>query len=307
METEVLDQTVLALLFASDEPLSAKKISGIIDGAETNDIRESIKRITERLGEDFPSLVLESVAGGWQLSTNPQFADFIARLYSSKRKQRLSKAALETLAIIAYKQPVTRADIENIRGVGCGGVVTTLMERTLIRIVGKARVLGAPFLYGTTPEFLEYLGINSVKDLPSMEELEQLLETEESNQAAAEEAASEDNEVAAEDNEVAAEDNEVAAEDNEVAAEDSDVAAENMRFDDPEPTAGDDGAGKVESAPLTVDSGMVEGAAVITPQPEQTGADTEPNEEEDLETDSQEQDGASVEKTDASDKAHPDR
>ena len=293
METEVLDQTVLALLFASDEPLSAKKISGIIDGAETNDIRESIKRITERLGEDFPSLVLESVAGGWQLSTNPQFADFIARLYSSKRKQRLSKAALETLAIIAYKQPVTRADIENIRGVGCGGVVTTLMERTLIRIVGKARVLGAPFLYGTTPEFLEYLGINSVKDLPSMEELEQLLETEESNQAAAEEAASEDNEVA--------------AEDNEVAAEDSDVAAENMRFDDPEPTAGDDGAGKVESAPLTVDSGMVEGAAVITPQPEQTGADTEPNEEEDLETDSQEQDGASVEKTDASDKAHPDR
>jgi hypothetical protein len=85
---------------------------------------------------------------------------------------------METLAIIAYRQPVTRADIESLRGVACGGVITTLMERSLIRIEGKARVLGSPFLYGTTQEFLEYLGLNNLKDLPSMEDLEALLERE---------------------------------------------------------------------------------------------------------------------------------
>ncbi len=188
MEPTHLDNVVLALLFASDEPLSARKLSAIVGDVDTSDIQASIERLSERIRMTSPCIVLESVAGGWQLSTNPEYADYIARLYSGRRKQRLSRAALETVAIIAYKQPVTRADIENIRGVSCGGVITTLMERTLIRIVGKARVLGAPFLYGTTQEFLEYLGINSVKDLPSMEDLEALLEREESMQATGESA-----------------------------------------------------------------------------------------------------------------------
>jgi segregation and condensation protein B len=183
MDDTHLDNVVLSLLFASDEPLSAKKISNILDDVDTGEIRRSMERLGGRIRTDTPSIVLEAVAGGWQLSTNPEYAEFIARLYSGRRKQRLSKAALETVAIIAYKQPVTRADIENIRGVSCGGVITTLMERSLIRIVGKAKVLGAPFLYGTTHEFLEYLGINSLKDLPSMEELETLLEQEEATQA----------------------------------------------------------------------------------------------------------------------------
>jgi segregation and condensation protein B len=182
MEQSHLDNIVIALLFASDEALSAKRISAILDDVETSDIRASIDRLTHRFSGDMPSILLESVAGGWQLSTNPDYADYVAKLYSGRRKQRLSKAALETVAIIAYKQPVTRADIETVRGVSCGGVVTTLMERTLIKIVGKAKVLGAPFLYGTTHEFLEYLGINSLKDLPSIEELEALLEHEESTQ-----------------------------------------------------------------------------------------------------------------------------
>jgi segregation and condensation protein B len=108
----------------------------------------------------------------------------VARLYRGRRKQRLSKASMETLAIIAYRQPVTRADVENLRGVACGGVITTLMERSLIRIEGKARVLGSPFLYGTTQEFLEYLGLNSLKDLPSMEDLEALLEREAASEPA---------------------------------------------------------------------------------------------------------------------------
>jgi segregation and condensation protein B len=184
MEPNHLDDIVLALMFASDEPLSARRLSAIVDDVDASEIRASIERLGDRIRVTSPCIKLESVAGGWQLSTSPEYAAYIARLYSGRRKQRLSKAALETLAIIAYKQPVTRADIENIRGVSCGGVITTLMERTLIRITGKARVLGAPFLYGTTQEFLEYLGVNSLKDLPSMEDLEALLEREESSQAA---------------------------------------------------------------------------------------------------------------------------
>ena len=173
-----LDRIILALLFASDEPLTPVRISQILEipGA---DVTRSIGRLSERLEAERFSAKLELVALGYQLATRPEFAKYIARLYSGKRKQRLSKAALETLAIIAYKQPITRAEIENIRGVSCGGVITTLMERSLIRISGKAKVLGAPFLYGTTQEFLEYLGLNSLKDLPDLEELEALLEKEE--------------------------------------------------------------------------------------------------------------------------------
>jgi segregation and condensation protein B len=107
----------------------------------------------------------------------------VSRLYQGRRRFRLSRAGLETLAIIAYKQPITRAEIESIRGVGAGSVIANLMERSLIEITGKAKVLGAPFLYGTTPSFLEYLGLNSLKDLPSMEDLEALLAREASDSA----------------------------------------------------------------------------------------------------------------------------
>lgn len=179
MEPLDLEKVVLALLFASDEPLSVKKVCSILDDVNAEDVRASMERLSDALRGAMPSIVLESVAGGWQLSTNPEYSEFVARLYSGRRKQRLSKAGLETLAIIAYKQPITRADIETVRGVSCGGVITTLMERALIRIVGKAKVLGSPFLYGTTQEFLEYLGVNSLKDLPTLEELETLLEKEE--------------------------------------------------------------------------------------------------------------------------------
>jgi segregation and condensation protein B len=179
MDNGNFDNIVLALLFSADEPLTVRKISSILEDAESSDIHESIARWQKKLDDESWSIVLERVAGGYQLSTRPEYAPFIARLYSGRRKLRLSKAALETMAIIAYKQPITRADIENVRGVGCGSVISNLMERSLIRITGKAKVLGAPFLYGTTQEFLEYLGLNALKDLPSLEELEALLEREE--------------------------------------------------------------------------------------------------------------------------------
>jgi len=178
MEQAYLDNIVLALLFASDEPLPVKRISTVLDELSLDEIRESISRLETGFGGEGSPIRIEQVAGGYQLCTSQRYADFVARLYRGRRKQRLSKASMETLAIIAYRQPVTRADIENLRGVACGGVITTLMERSLIRIEGKARVLGSPFLYGTTQEFLEYLGLNSLKDLPSMEDLEALLERE---------------------------------------------------------------------------------------------------------------------------------
>jgi segregation and condensation protein B len=174
-----LENIVLALLFSADEPLSLRKLSSLLEDAPTSEIKDAVERWQKRFDDEAWSIVLEKVAGGLQLSSRPEYAPYIARLYSGRRKLRLSKAALETLAIIAYKQPITRAEIEVVRGVGCGSVVANLLERSLVRITGKAKVLGAPFLYGTTQEFLEYLGLNSLKDLPSMEELEALLEREE--------------------------------------------------------------------------------------------------------------------------------
>jgi segregation and condensation protein B len=173
-----LDNIVLALLFASDEPLSLRRMSAILEDVPTDDIRGALDNWRTRFDEEAWSIAVEQVAGGYQVVTRSDYAPFVARLYSKRRKLRLSRAGMETLAIIAYRQPVTRADIESVRGVGCGSVIANLMERSLIKITGKARVLGAPFLYGTTPEFLEYLGLNALGDLPSLAELEALLEKE---------------------------------------------------------------------------------------------------------------------------------
>jgi segregation and condensation protein B len=180
MDNGNLDNIVFVLLFSADEPLTMRKISSLLENRPAAEIKDSIENWRKKLDDEAWSIVVEKVAGGYQLSSRADYAPYISRLYSGRRKMRLSKAALEALAIIAYKQPITRAEIENVRGVACGGVVTNLMERALIKITGKAKVLGAPFLYGTTHEFLEYLGLNSLKDLPNMEELEALLEREES-------------------------------------------------------------------------------------------------------------------------------
>jgi len=184
MEQLGLDNIILALLFASDEPLPVKRITSVLDEVDAADVRESLGRLESRFAGEDSAIRLEQVAGGYQLCTSPNYSDYVARLYRGRRKQRLSRAAMETLAIIAYRQPVTRVDIEGVRGVGCGGVITTLMERSLIRIVGKARILGSPFLYGTTQEFLEYLGLNNLGDLPSLEDLGALLEQEAASESA---------------------------------------------------------------------------------------------------------------------------
>ena len=183
MENPNLDNIVLALLFAADEPLSARKIAAMVEDVTTADVKKAIDGWNARADQEAWSIAIEQVAGGYRLATRPEYAQYVSRLYAGRRRFRLSRAGLETLAIVAYKQPITRAEIESIRGVGAGSVVANLMERSLVEIVGKAKVLGAPFLYGTTQEFLEYLGLNSLKDLPSMEDLEALLAREAGEQA----------------------------------------------------------------------------------------------------------------------------
>ena len=175
MENPNLDNIVLALLFASDEPLTARKIAALVEDVTVADVKQAIDTWNARADADAWSIAIEQVAGGYRLATRPEYAAVVSRLYAGRRKFRLSRAGLETLAIVAYKQPITRAEIESIRGVGSGSVLANLMERGLVQIVGKAKVLGAPFLYGTTTEFLEYLGLNSLRDLPSLEDLEALL------------------------------------------------------------------------------------------------------------------------------------
>ncbi|HET6463531.1 MAG TPA: SMC-Scp complex subunit ScpB [Candidatus Krumholzibacteria bacterium] len=186
MENPNLDNIVLALLFASDEPLSARKIAALIEDVTSADVKQAIETWNARANAEAWSIGIEQVAGGYRLATRPDYAPYVSRLSAGRRKFLLSRAGLETLAIIAYKQPITRAEIESIRGVGSGSVVANLMERALVQIVGKAKVLGAPFLYGTTQEFLEYLGLNSLRDLPSMEDLEALLAKEASAEMAIE-------------------------------------------------------------------------------------------------------------------------
>jgi segregation and condensation protein B len=186
MENPNLDNIVLALLFASDEPLSARKIAALVEDVTTADVKQAIETWNARANAEAWSIGIEQVAGGYRLATRPDYAPYVSRLYAGRRKFRLSRAGLETLAIVAYKQPITRAEIEAIRGVGSGSVVANLMERSLVEIVGKAKVLGAPFLYGSTQEFLEYLGLNSLRDLPSMEDLEALLAKEASAEVALE-------------------------------------------------------------------------------------------------------------------------
>jgi segregation and condensation protein B len=137
----------------------------------TKPIRRAIKELNELYVTSDRSFRIEQVAGGYQMLTLPDFGEILKRLHQREVDAKLTKAALETLAIIAYKQPILRADIEAIRGVACGETIRSLMEKHLVKIAGRAEEPGRPILYGTTRRFLELFGLNSVKDLPQPEAL----------------------------------------------------------------------------------------------------------------------------------------
>jgi segregation and condensation protein B len=155
---------------ASDEPLTAARLSSIA-GTSARQIRQYINNLNDKYKENNNAFRIEQIAGGYQMLTLSPYNIWLKKLLRERSESKLSPAALETLAIISYKQPIIRADIEAIRGVAAGEMLRGLMYKGLIKIVGRAQVLGRPLLYGTTRKFLEVFGLNSLKDLPKIEEL----------------------------------------------------------------------------------------------------------------------------------------
>ncbi|HEY2954905.1 MAG TPA: SMC-Scp complex subunit ScpB [Candidatus Eisenbacteria bacterium] len=170
-----------ALLFSSDQPLS---LSLLAESLETGP--DEISAALLRLGEEYAArgagVELREIAGGWMLVTAAEHAEWVGRMLRGKKRMRLSRAALETMAIIAYKQPVTKGEVEAIRGVDSSAVLATLLERNLVTIRGRSKVVGRPLLYGTTPEFLDYFGLNDLAELPRPEELRALVAAREPEQ-----------------------------------------------------------------------------------------------------------------------------
>jgi segregation and condensation protein B len=164
-----------AILFSSDAPVSLNDLSAILDGLDAGAIRQHIEALNAEYEQTARSFCILSVAGGYQFGARPAYARWIKRLYRGRIPSRLTQASLECLAIIAYKQPISRTEIEAIRGVNVDGVLRTLLDRSLIRIAGRGEGVGRPILYATTSEFLRYFGLNKLSDLPKIDELKEML------------------------------------------------------------------------------------------------------------------------------------
>lgn len=160
-----------AALLTSDKPVPTSRLAELVGGAAGKIVEQAITSLNDLYKSTGRSFHIDSVAGGWQILTLPEYADTLAKLHRTREQTRLSPAAMETLAIIAYKQPVLRAEIEAIRGVASGEMIRSLMDRHLVKIAGRAEEIGRPILYGTTKAFLESFGLASLKDLPKAEEL----------------------------------------------------------------------------------------------------------------------------------------
>jgi len=163
--------TVEAILFATDTPLSAAKIALLAELPGRGQVKKAVAQLNERYDRMGCAFCIEPIAGGYQMLTRPQYHDVVGRLFKNKSDSKLSQAAMETLAIVAYRQPILRADIEAVRGVASGEMLRGLMDKNLVKIVGRAEVLGRPMLYGTTRRFLEVFGLNGIEDLPNVESL----------------------------------------------------------------------------------------------------------------------------------------
>ena len=166
-----LCQLLEAALFAAARPVSAEELVVLDADASLDDIRTALEQLREHFDFDGHGVELVELAGGYQILSRPAFAAAIERAQLNTRQPRLTAAMLETLAVIAYRQPVGRAEIEEIRGVSASGVLRSLQERGLIEVTGRSEGLGRPLLYGTTPSFLEILGLKGLEDLPRLEEL----------------------------------------------------------------------------------------------------------------------------------------
>ncbi|MHC5109043.1 MAG: SMC-Scp complex subunit ScpB [Planctomycetota bacterium] len=167
---EVTTQSVVeSILLSTDVPLSANKIAQILGMGDARDVKQHIESLNAHYEESGASFRIQGIAKGFQILTLPQYNHWVRQLHKTRAESRLSPAALETLAIVAYKQPIMRADVETIRGVAVGDMLVRLRDMNLVKIVGRAEEIGRPLLYGTTRRFLEVFGLNALKDLPSVD------------------------------------------------------------------------------------------------------------------------------------------
>jgi segregation and condensation protein B len=169
-----LAREVEALIFASDEPLSISQLCEYTGSGEDS-IHQALDRINRSLREQHHAIGVIQVAGGFRIATEGEFGDVVSQLFEGRKPGRLSRAALETLAVVAYSQPCTRMTVESIRGVNCDSAIRTLLERDMVRISGRMETPGRPLLYSTTRTFLEYFGLSDLDHLPRYEEIEELL------------------------------------------------------------------------------------------------------------------------------------
>ncbi len=176
MDNREIKAIIESLLFISDEPMSIDRLKEILDGID----RKTINGVIQELKGDYNSpdrgIQLIEIAGGYRIMTRPEYSPWVKKLDKIKLSSKLSRPALETLAIIAYRQPIVKPEIEAVRGVDVGGVLKTLLERRLIKIVGRKDAVGRPIMYGTTKEFLQYFGLRDLSDLPTLKEFKEVAE-----------------------------------------------------------------------------------------------------------------------------------
>lgn len=174
MDDQQRKKIVEALILAAPEPISAARLAQIVPHLKPAGAKKLVQELKSDYDEQDHAFEVWEVAGGYQIRTRPEFSGYLRQL-QTERPLRLSRAALETLSVIAYKQPVTRAEVEHVRGVDAGPVVRSLLDRKLVRVAGHREVPGRPMLYGTTKRFLEVFGLSKLDDLPTLREIEELL------------------------------------------------------------------------------------------------------------------------------------
>lgn len=171
MEFQEILKALEVILFITDKPVPISRLREMLgEDVSDEDIKIALGKISDDLKSRNSPIELKEVAGGFQFATRPEYSVWVKKLYRDKMHLKLSMPSLETLSIIAYRQPITRLDIEQIRGVESGGVIETLLERKLIKIVGRKESIGRPLLYGTTTEFLKYFGLKNLSELPTLED-----------------------------------------------------------------------------------------------------------------------------------------
>ena len=176
-QIEYTKGVIEAILFVSDKPVTVEQFKQVLPEVSPSEIEKVVKLVQDDYAQKIGGMTVVEIAGGHQMLSNPSYASYIRSFYKTRTKEKLSRPSLETLAIVAYKQPVSRADIEIVRGVNSDGVMAHLLSKGLVKIVGRKEVAGRPFLYGTTKEFLEYFGLKSLEDLPKLEEFPLLAAT----------------------------------------------------------------------------------------------------------------------------------